>query len=260
LKEKELFSRILYNYDLMMRNTIIITNSLFSKQAIEKDYGKVVLSVLSPPVDVQTYRKVAFSNPRRENIIIVITRYSPDKKIETAIKIAKILHQIYKNFKMIIIGNILPDNYEYYRSLKTLICVWSLNETIKLECNVPLTYVLKLMARSKILLHPTFEEPFGISVAEGMSAGLIPVVPFKGGNTEFVPTRFHFKTEEEAVKIIIEAMKMSDEDRLKLSKFPDIFSVINFKTNLKKIIGNTLEKELTMSSPQIKNNNIINRK
>ncbi len=260
LKEKELFSRILYNYDLMMRNTIIITNSLFSKQAIEKDYGKVVLSVLSPPVDVQTYRKVAFSNPRRENIIIVITRYSPDKKIETAIKIAKILHQIYENFKMIIIGNILPDNYEYYRSLKTLICVWSLNETIKLECNVPLTYVLKLMARSKILLHPTFEEPFGISVAEGMSAGLIPVVPFKGGNTEFVPTRFHFKTEEEAVKIIIEAIKMSDEDRLKLSKFPDIFSVINFKTNLKKIIGNTLEKELTMSSPQIKNNNIINRK
>ena len=200
------------------------------------------------------------SNPRRENIIIVITRYSPDKKIETAIKIAKILHTIYKNFKMIIIGNILPDNYEYYRYLQTLICMWRLNETISLQCNVPLNYVLKLMGKSKILLHPTFEEPFGISVAEGMSAGLIPVVPFKGGNTEFVPTQFHFTREEEAVKIIIEAMKMSDEDRLKLSKFPDIFSVINFKTNLKKIIGNTLEKELTMSSPQIKNNNIINRK
>jgi hypothetical protein len=55
-------------------------------------------------------------------------------------------------------------------------------------------------------------------------------------------------------------MKISVEDRLKLSKFPDIFSINNFKTNLKKIIENTLEKELTISSPQIKNKNIINRK
>jgi glycosyltransferase involved in cell wall biosynthesis len=252
LKEKELLYRILSTYDLMMRNTIIITNSQFSKQAIEKDYGKVVLSILSPPVDVQTYRNVALSNLPRENTIIVISRYSPDKKIETAIKIARILHKIL-NFKMIIIGNILPENYDYYRYLQALICMWRLNETVKLQFNVPLSYVLKLIARSKILLHPTFEEPFGISVAEGMSAGLIPVVPFKGGNTEFVPKRFHFKTEEDAVKIIIEAMKISVEDRFKLSTFPDIFSVNNFKTNLKKIIENMLEKELTLSSPQIKN-------
>ena len=259
LKEKELLYRILSTYNLMMRNTIIITNSQFSKQAIEKDYGKVVLSILSPPVDVQTYRNVALSNLPRENTIIVISRYSPDKKIETAIKIARILHKIL-NFKMIIIGNILPENYDYYRYLQALICMWRLNETVNLQFNVPLSYVLKLIARSKILLHPTFEEPFGISVAEGMSAGLIPVVPFKGGNTEFVPKRFHFKTEEDAVKIIIEAMKISVKDRLKLSTFPDIFSVNNFKTNLKKIIENMLEKELTISSPQIKNKNIINRK
>src|SRR5215207_9875630 len=188
LKEKELLYRILSTYDLMMKNTIIITNSEFSKQAIEKAYGKVVLSILSPPVDVQTYRNVALSNLPRENIIIVISRYSPDKKIETAIKIARILHKML-NFKMIIIGNILPENYDYYRYLQALIHMWRLNETVKLEFNVPLSYVLKLIARSKILLHPTFEEPFGISVAEGMSAGLIPVVPFKGGNTEFVPKR-----------------------------------------------------------------------
>jgi glycosyltransferase involved in cell wall biosynthesis len=260
LKEKELLYRILSTYDLMMRNTIIVTNSQFSKQAIENDYGKVVLSILSPPVDVETYRKIALSNPARDNTIIVISRYSPDKKIETAIKIARILYKVYKNFKMIIIGNILRDNYDYYRYLHSLINMYRLNENVKLKLNVPLNDVLKLMARSKILLHPTFEEPFGISVAEGMSAGLIPVVPFKGGNTEFVPTRFHFKTEEEAVKIIIEAMKISVEDRLKLSKFPDIFSINNFKTNLKKIIENTLEKELAISSPQIKNKNIINRK
>jgi glycosyltransferase involved in cell wall biosynthesis len=259
LKEKELLYRILSTYDLMMRNTIIVTNSQFSKQAIENDYGKVVLSILSPPVDVETYRKIALSNPARENTIIVISRYSPDKKIETAIRIARILHKFFQNFKMIIIGNIVKDNYDYYRYLQSLISMYRLNEHVKIQLNVPLDNVLKLMATSKILLHPTLEEPFGISVAEGMSAGLIPVVPFKGGNTEFVPSHFHFKTEEEAVKIIINAMKISFEDRLKISKYPDIFSVNNFKSNLKTIIQNILEKELAISSPQIKSNNIINR-
>ncbi len=259
VKEKELLYRILTTYDLMMKNTLIITNSQFSKQAIENYYGKVVLSILSPPVDVETYKKVALSNLIRENRIIVISRYSPDKKIETAIRIARILHKFFKNFKMIIIGNIVKDNYDYYRYLQSLISMYRLNEHVKIQLNVPLDNVLKLMATSKILLHPTLEEPFGISVAEGMSAGLIPVVPFKGGNTEFVPSQFHFKTEEEAVKIIIDAMKISFEDRLKISKYPDIFSVNNFKSNLKTIIQNILEKKLAISSPQIKNNNIINR-
>jgi hypothetical protein len=54
-------------------------------------------------------------------------------------------------------------------------------------------------------------------------------------------------------------MKISFEDRLKISKYPDIFSVNNFKSNLKTIIQNILEKELAISSPQIKSNNIINR-
>jgi hypothetical protein len=51
-------------------------------------------------------------------------------------------------------------------------------------------------------------------------------------------------------------MKISVEDRLQISKFTDIFAVNNFKTNLKKIIQNLVEKELTVSSPQIKNNTI----
>jgi glycosyltransferase involved in cell wall biosynthesis len=259
LKEKELLYRILSTYDLMMRNTIIVTNSQFSKQAIENYYGKVVFSILNPPVDIETYSKVALNNTARENTIIVIARYSPDKKIETAIKIARHLYKFIPDFKMIIIGNILSDNYDYYRYLQSLISIYRLNDNVKLQLNVPLNNLLKLMARSKILLHPTLEEPFGISVAEGMSAGLIPVVPFKGGNTEFVPARFHFKSEEEAVKIIIDAMKISVEDRLKLSKFPNIFSVHNFKTNLKEIIQNMVEKELAISSPQIKNKNTINR-
>ena len=257
--EEKLLSGVLQTYDLMMKNTIIITNSEFSKQAIENYYGKAVLSVLSPPVNVDIYRKFALTNQLRENIIIVLSRYSPDKKIETAIRIAKILHQVYKNYKMIVIGNIVKDNYEYYRYLQSLISLSKLNDHVKLYLNVPLNNLLQLMTTSKILLHPTLEEPFGISIAEGMSAGLVPIVPFKGGNTEFVPKQFHYKTEEEAVKIIINAMNTSYNDRLKISKFTDIFSISNFKNSLKILIQDLIEKELALSSHQIKRNNIKNQ-
>jgi alpha-1,2-mannosyltransferase len=210
--------------------------------------------VLSPPVDVDIYRKFALTNQSRENIIIVLSRYSPDKKIESAIRIAKILHQVYKNYKMIVIGNIVKDNYDYYRYLQSLISLSKLDDHVKLYLNVPLNNLLQLMATSKFLLHPTVEEPFGISIAEGMSAGLVPIVPFKGGNTEFVPKQFHYKTEEEAVKILINAMNISYNDRLKLSTFTDIFSISNFKNNLNILIQDLTEKEITITSHQIKKN------
>jgi glycosyltransferase involved in cell wall biosynthesis len=253
-REKKLLSNVLKTYDLMMKNTIIVTNSEFSKQAIENCYGNVVLSVLSPPVDVDIFRKFALTNQSRENIIIVLSRYSPDKKIESAIRIAKVLQQVHKNYKMIIIGNIIKDNYDYYRYLQSLISLSKLNDHVKLYLNVPLNNLLQLMATSKILLHPTVEEPFGISIAEGMSAGLVPVVPFKGGNTEFVPKQFHYKTEEEAVKIIINAMDISYNDRLKISTITDIFSINNFKNNLKILIQDLIAKEIAISSHQIKKN------
>ena len=253
-REKTLLSNVLKTYDLMMKNTIILTNSAFSKQAIENYYGKVVLSVLSPPVDVDNFRKFALTNQSRENTIIVLSRYSPDKKIESALQISKILHRVYKNYKMIIIGNIVKDNYDYYRYLQSLISQSKLNDHVKLYLNVPLNNLLQLMATSKILLHPTVEEPFGISIAEGMSAGLVPIVPFKGGNTEFVPKQFHYKTEEEAVRIIINAMNISYNDRLKISTFTDIFSINNFKNNLKILIRDLIGKEIAISSQPIKKN------
>jgi hypothetical protein len=87
---------------------------------------------------------------------------------------------------------------------------------------------------------------------------LVPIVPFKGGNTEFVPKQFHYKTEEEAVKIIINAMNTSYNDRLKISKFTDIFSITNFKKSLKILIQDLVEKEIALSSHQIQRNNIKN--
>jgi hypothetical protein len=63
----------------------------------------------------------------------------------------------------------------------------------------------------------------------GKSAGLIPIVPDIGGQTEFVPSRFHFHTFVEAIQIILFALDVDDSERIRLSN-----SVRKFSANCKK--------------------------
>jgi glycosyltransferase involved in cell wall biosynthesis len=81
-------------YNLMMRNTVVLTNSEFSKEAIKQSYNnKVQALILSPPVDVEAFCKAALysKEEQREDIILVVSRFNPDKQVENAIRIAKFL-------------------------------------------------------------------------------------------------------------------------------------------------------------------------
>ena len=53
------------------------------------------------------------------------------------------------------------------------------------------------LTRAKVYFHPMIGEHFGMAVVEAMASGLIPVVPNVGGQTEFVPLKYHFSTIEE---------------------------------------------------------------
>lgn len=91
---EKLLSNACLLYDSMLRNTIVLTNN----DAL----------ILKPPVDVKTFRKVALHSHegQREDIILVVSRFSADKQIENAIKVAKILQEKKVDAKMIIVGNV----------------------------------------------------------------------------------------------------------------------------------------------------------
>jgi glycosyltransferase involved in cell wall biosynthesis len=254
-------------YDLMIRNTIVLTNSEFSKRAIKHIYNKEAL-ILSPPVNVEAFRKVAFyPNKRlRENIILVVSRFSPDKRIENAIEVAKMLYEKREvKFRMIIVGNVYRTDMDYLQLVRSMIEDNDLNKYVKLEVGVSFDQLLYLMGISKVYLHPLAGEPFGISVAEAMAAGLVPVVPHIGGNSEFVPEKYHYSKLEQASEIIRNVLFSSSsiddtsnnniirnkttttttsnitnitehELRLNLSNLVLKFSTHNFKNNLKRII------------------------
>ena len=76
-----------------------------------------------------------------------------------------------------------------------------------------------------------------MSVAEAMSAGLVPVVPTFGGNTEFVPEKLRYSNYLEAAKIITRFMNATAQQRLSLSNSVKKFSKKQFKENFKSLLN-----------------------
>src|SRR5690606_15079996 len=96
---------------------------------------------------------------------------------------------------------------------------------------------------------------FGMSIVEAMSAGLIPIVPTVGGQSEFVPVEYQYKSLEDASQIVSQLLtNMSKEEMIKESiKMRDIaknFSETNYKRQFQLIVSRMLyvQSNLRLSS------------
>jgi len=253
--------KVLERYDQMMNNTFILTNSKFSKRAIEKIYGngKVeIATIIYPPVDISKFkifsdgfRKNINNSPKKDhNSILVISRINPDKKIENAIEIGKNLNEkeYIDYYNMTIIGNIISDDQDYLEKLNNLIAKYDLKDNIKIKPDVAFEELQEIVQRSSIYIHPTPDEPFGISIVEAMSAGLIPITPNEG-DAEFVPSNYQYQSIEQATEIIAKIIKNKREndlnnERKNMSDLTNKFSKQKYKENLRKVIESLLENKI----------------
>lgn len=233
----------------LKRSNIIFTNSKFTRNAIKKVYPSFDPQVIYPPVDLERFSSCLRSNSR-ENQVLVISRFSPEKQLEKAILIAKIL----KDTKFILIGNLLTANQSYFKYLQKMIQDYGLTHRIKLIPNATKGQILNAMSTSMVYLHTMNGEHFGISIVEAMAAGLIPVVPSYGGCTEIVPMEYQYTDIKDASDCI---SKNIDQYDGKKSHFVNAiakqFSTENFRQNMKCCIeqayenGNILQKTESFS-------------
>ena len=221
-----------------MENSLVLTNSRFSKNAIKKALG-VEARVLYPPVDTENFRSLALNSNHRDDTILVICRIVPYKKIENAISIAKILKQMNTGMRLIIIGNMYDGGlvaHNYYRKLRRMVKINGLSDFVTFQINLSRDKLIENMRRASVYLHTREGEHFGITTAEAMSTGLIPVVPNDGGHTEFVPAKYQFTNLQKAAKIISYALNASSAERLRVSESVMKFSAENFMKSFQALL------------------------
>jgi glycosyltransferase involved in cell wall biosynthesis len=227
-------------YIKMMLNSTILTNSEFSRKAIFKTFD-VDSTILHPPVDVDIFRKACLASNIRDDSLLVISRFHPSKRIENAIHLAKLLRQNEVGTCMNIVGNMPPDGIGYFNYLSDLVRHYGLEDFVRFEINVRFDRLLDLMRRSKVYVHPLPGEPFGISTVEGMSAGIIPVVPDIGGHTEFVPTKYQFHTFGQGVQSVAAALAAPASERIQLSHSTQKYSVANYVKRFQQILVEVMD-------------------
>ncbi len=244
-RRKEYFKIIKYGYWNLMRNSTVITNSEFSRRAIINALGLHDIYILSPPIDLETFRNIALmTNGYKEtnDIILVISRIAPHKKIENAIKLAKILKDNNIGKGMKIVGNLYYYFFDYYSELKQMVLDLGLTDYVTFEINARLDKLISIIRESRVYFHPMVGEHFGMAVLEVMAAGLIPVVPNEGGIIEFVPKKYQYQSIEHAAEIIMYVFNhLPKTTRIKINddinKFSNSHYIEGFQTILNEVLS-----------------------
>jgi len=173
------FQSKLYDLSLMMFNRIpariMLVNSTFIKRVVA-DSLKTNAHVVSPPVDVNYFKRSNKDHPRKDEII-TLGGYSPKRQLERV----PIIASYSKSGQFVIIGK--TDEYSFItlRNLRAIIERCRLEGRVKLLSNIPRQRLREELSEAKICLHPMPNEHFGTAIVESMASGCVPIVHKSGG-------------------------------------------------------------------------------
>ena len=188
---------------------LVFANSKWTAKLVEDLYEDKPI-VLNPPIPPATE---IVSNPKpfeeRKNIVIMIGRYSGEKRYEWVIR--NIAPKLEKHGVelMIVGGTGTKISWRYYNYLSNLVNKLGLNN-VYLIANASRDDINKLLDTSKVLLHATINEHWGVVVTEAMARG-VPVVVHKSGGawTDAVEEGNYglgYETDEECIEQILKVI------------------------------------------------------
>lgn len=238
-KIKRYFKFLRDRYENLMKNTLVLTNSGYTRKAISNAFN-IDAKILYPPVDVETFQEIALKSNQRDGMVLVISRIAPDKQIENAIEVARIMRGRGIGKIMTIAGNLHCYDHQYYQQMKNMIADYDLSDYVSLQTNISFSRLIQLMQLAKVYFHPRIDEHFGISIVEAMASGLVPVVSNIGGHTEFVPPKYHFHTLGHAADLIALAFEATNSERRAISSSTIKFSNENYVNSFHRILSELL--------------------
>lgn len=180
---------------------VVMTNSKYIANLIKTLWGGDAV-VLYPPVKVRDF-EASGGKPfeGRDDAVVMVGRITPEKGYEQVIKAVA---RTKSKPILRIIGGLIPSNIPYKERIEKL----AKDEGVRLELyvNIPRGDLVRLVTSSKVFVHATVGEHFGIAVVEGMAAGCPVIVHRSGGPYEDIIDRgsygMYFETVDELAERI----------------------------------------------------------
>jgi glycosyltransferase involved in cell wall biosynthesis len=214
------------------RSGRILTNSTWTANRVYKAHG-VIADVLYPPVDVEYFSEVSNSG-EREDIIVTVSRFTPEKELSKLLVLANEL----KDYRFVIAGTTGPGSERVLEELRAEKESRSL-VNVEFKPNISRRELRELYSRAKFYLHPEFPEHFGIAVVEAMAAGLVPIVYHDGGAWYDVVSRVSELLGYSNIGEVPGIIRRLERDKVIYLKLRErgimlakIFNYENFKKNL----------------------------
>ena len=216
----------------MLSNTTLVT-SRWAGDVIERLYGITNWKVVYPPVNVPPSKAPWDS---RENGFLCIARISPEKQIERVIEILKRLRETGLDISLRIVGR--QDDAIYSQRIRQM-CeengTWAV-----LQDPMSREELRSLMDSFKYGINAASDEPFGIAIAEMVTAGCIVFVPDSGGQREIVDDpRLTYSDVPDAVKKLTDVLRNEDLQQSLLAKLDnreEMFSTLAFCSGIQEVV------------------------
>ncbi len=167
---------------IMTTSNFVTASSNYENTLISESYkiDKKKIKLIKPGVD----KKLFSLDPSlsRENIILSIGRIQKQKRQFEAVEFLNAFREIENDFKCYFIGGpsgTLGD--DYLIELKEIVKELNLESHVEFLGNLPQRKIRELLNRSKLLIHTSQYETFGLVAIEAHSVG-VPVVSINQGS------------------------------------------------------------------------------
>ena len=167
---------------IMTAANFVTTSSNYENSLISESYkiDKKKIKLIKPGVDENLFSPDPSLS--RENIILSIGRIQKQKRQLEAIEFLNTFREIENNFKCYFIGGPSGSSGDdYLLELKEIVKELNLESHIEFLGNLPQSKIRELLNRSKLLIHTSQYETFGLVAIEAHSVG-VPVVSINQGS------------------------------------------------------------------------------
>ena len=172
---------------IMTSSDVITTSSQFEKNMISENYkiDSSKMKLVKPGVDVEIF--VPNSETKRENIFLSIGRIQEQKGQIDVIKFLDNFRKVENNFMCYFIGGPSgKSGIEYLEELKKVVIDLELESYVEFVDIISQTKIRDLLNKSKLLIHTSKFETFGLVAAEALAMGVPVLTTNRGSLLEIV--------------------------------------------------------------------------